>query len=319
MYPTLLAGTILQALITHLTHLRQGGVAGGKALHKPVMMLALMEVLDDAGRVSPEHIPVNEDLFRKFDAIWQQLIPGARTGDFFQPVLYLPNEGFWTVYTGSNRPADKKYSTLKGAAADGLWSRFKDEYTTLLASAEVRDIVRMVILDTYFPETKQRYWDTYGQPELIAQKEALLMVEEPAPRYIKRTKFVQFEGYVRYWKFRENILRLYDHTCCISGLRAQKEILHPLVDACHIQDHAKSGIDHLTNGLALCKNLHAAFDSGLISLSDDYRVLISKNLRETDTAYSLRRLEGLPIRLPEKPDFHPDVSLVRLHRTQWGV
>ena len=231
--------------------------------------------------------------------------------------MYLPNEGFWSVYTSSNRPADKKYNTLKGAAADGLWSRFNEEFTTLLTSSEVRDIVRMVILDTYFPETKQHYWNSYGQPELIAQKEALLLVEEPAPRFIKHSKFIQFEGYVRYWKFRENILRLYEHTCCISGLRAQKEMWHPLVDACHIQEHAKSGIDLPTNGLALCKNLHAAFDSGLISLSDEYRILVSKDFRESDSGYSLHRLAGQKIRLPACADYCPDISYIRLHRERW--
>jgi len=93
---------------------------------------------------------------------------------------------------------------------------------------------------------------------------------------------------------------------------------HPLVDACHIQDHAKSGIDHPTNGLALCKNLHAAFDSGLISLSDEYRVLVHRSLQESETAYSLRRMEGQPIRLPAQPDFRPGLSYIRLHRERWG-
>lgn len=320
MLSTLHTDSRLQTIVSHFTHLRQGGVANGKALHKPVLILALMDVLEEASSASPDHIPIDEDLYRRFGSIWQKLLPGTRTGDFFRPVLHLPNEGFWQVFTRANHPADKnkKYSSVKGATGDGLWSRFHEDFIGLLSLPEVRDIVRMVILDTYFPETKRRYWDTQGLPELIAQKEALLLVEESAPRYIKSTKFVQFEGYVRYWKFRENVLQLYDHTCCISGLRAQKEILHPLVDACHIQDHAKSGIDHPTNGLALCKNLHAAFDSGLISLSDDYQVLVSKSLRETETAYSLRRLAGHSIQLPARPDFRPDISLVRLHRKQWG-
>ncbi len=318
MFPTFLTNTPLQNLVTQLTHLKQGGVSSGKALHKPVMLLALMDVLEDSGRAKPEFIPIDETLYDRFNETWGKLIPEAKTGDFFQPVLYLPNERFWTVYTRSNRPVDKKYNTLKGAAADGLWSRFNEEYTTLLASSEVREIVRMVILDTYFPNTKYHYWASQGQAELIAEKEALIGVEERTPKYVSRLQFVQFEGFVRHWKFRENVLGLYDHTCCISGLRAQKEMWHPLVDACHIQDHAKSGIDHPTNGLALCKNLHAAFDSGLIALSDEYRVLVNKNLKETDTAYSLRRLTGYPIRLPARPYLRPELELVRLHRKQWG-
>jgi putative restriction endonuclease len=317
MLPTFLTDTLLQNLVTRLTHLKQGGVAGGKALHKPVMLLALMDVLEDSGRAKPKFIPIDETLRNQFNETWGKLIPEAKTGDFFKPVFYLPNEGFWTVFTRSNRPANKPFSSLKGAAADGLWSRFSEEYTTLLTSPEVREIVRMVILDTYFPETKYHYWASYGQPELMAEKEALIHVEEPTPRYIRQMQFIHFEGFVRHWKFRENVLGLYDHTCCISGLRAQKEMWHPLVDACHIEDHAKSGIDHPSNGLALCKNLHAAFDSGLISLSDEYRVLVSTDFRESDSGYSLHRLAGQKIRLPDRADCCPDISYIRLHRDRW--
>lgn len=317
MFSNFLTDVGLQSLVTHLIHLRQGGVPSGKALHKPVLLLALMDVLEDNRKANPEFIPIDETLNHRFKEIWSKLAPETVVGDFFQPVLYLPNEGFWTAYTNSRRPADKKYSSLKGAATDGVWSCFSEEYTTLLASSEVREIVRMVILDTYFPDTKYHYWTSYGQAELIAEKEPILRVEEPAPKYIRRLQFVQFEGFVRNWKFRHNVLVLYDHTCCISGLRAKKEMWHPLVDACHIQEHAKSGIDHPTNGLALCKNLHAAFDSGLISLSDEYRVLVSKDFRESDSGYSLRRLAGQKIRLPGHAHFYPDILYIRLHRDRW--
>ena len=100
MLPIFLSNTLLQKLITQLTHLKQGGVAGGKALHKPVMLLALMDVLEGRGRAKPEFIPIDETLYKRFDEILGKLIVGAKTGDFFQPVLYLPNEGFWTVYAG---------------------------------------------------------------------------------------------------------------------------------------------------------------------------------------------------------------------------
>jgi hypothetical protein len=45
----------LQELVNKITNLKRGGVAQGKALHKPVMILALMDVLE---KTSPEFIPV---------------------------------------------------------------------------------------------------------------------------------------------------------------------------------------------------------------------------------------------------------------------
>jgi putative restriction endonuclease len=49
-----------------------------------------------------------------------------------------------------------------------------------------------------------------------------------------------------------------------------------MVDACHIVPFSISYDDTITNGLALCPNLHRAFDRGLIAISDDYRVVVSE-------------------------------------------
>lgn len=316
MFSALYANPHLQNLVIHLTTLKQGGVADGKALHKPVMLIALMDLLEHGDAdVTPEHIPVDNRLKMRFERVWGYLSPERKTGNFFKPVFHLPNEGFWSVFTAANKPATKEYSSLKGAAEDGLWSRFQQEYVVLLGMPEVREIVRMVILDTYFPHTKQQYWADNGQAELIAE----LRVEEPAPTYVRRIQFIHFEGFVRHWKFRINVLQLYDHTCCISGIRAQKGTLHPLVDACHIVNHAQSGIDHPNNGLSLCKNLHAAFDAGLISISDDYRILVNGavDFKESDTIYSLKQLRGQKIRLPVNSIYHPGISYLQTHRLRW--
>lgn len=308
----------LQDLITRLTTLKQGGVPTGKALNKPVMILALIDILETG--VTPECIPINADLKKHFEKIWLLLIPNVKTGDFFMPVLHLPNEGFWNVYTSNKKPVAKKYSSINGAEKDGLWSRFNDEFVDLIQLQEVREIVRMTVLDTYFPSTKRQFWETYGQPELIAAGEPLLWVKEAAPRYIRRVKFTLFEGYVRHWQFRENVLQIYDHTCCISGLKTQKGRIYPLVDACHIEQHAVSGIDNLNNGLALCKNLHAAFDAGLISLTSDYRVLVTsaRDFHESDSPYNLRHLIGKSIRLPYTEQFYPAEQYLAAHRSRWG-
>ncbi len=308
----------LQSLTTRLTQLRLGGVSTGKAPHKPILLLALMQVLEDNGAARPDHIPINAALADQFQSIWRLLLPDTAVGDFFMPVFYLPNEGFWKVWTQADAAPVKKYSSLTGAQAAGAWSCFAEPYQNLLAAPEVREIVRMVLLDTYFPQTKAYFYATYGQAELIAETDVLLQLEEPSPRYLRKLDFGLREGYVRHWKFRGNVLRLYDHTCCISGLRVENALLHPLVDACHIDPHVSSGIDHPGNGLALCKNLHAAFDAGLIALSNDYRVLVSSAFEESTTAYSLRQLAGQRIRLPQAERYLPAVEYLKAHRKRWG-
>ena len=75
------------------------------------------------------------------------------------------------------------------------------------------------------------------------------------------------------------------------------------VDAAHIQPVERGGPDSSRNGLALMKSLHWAFDRGLVSLSDEGRILtVDRNLE----APILRllpdnRLAFLPTRIEQKP------------------
>lgn len=310
----------LQELVNKITKLKQGWILQGKALHKPVMVLALMDVMEHfPEKATPELIPVDADLNEIFNRIWVDLIPGQKVGSFFKPVFHLPHDGFWAVFKGSGLVADKEYSSIKGTMADGLWSRFGESYAALLNLPEVREIVRMAILDTYFPDTARLYWTQHGQAEFIAGEDRLPGVQEPLPNYVRKVQFVHFEGFIRHWKFRKKVLGVYDYTCCITGLRAQKGLVHPLVEACHIEGHARSGNNHPSNGLALSRNLHAAFDAGLISISDDYRVLVTNkpDFKESETLYSLKKLNGQKILLPNKEEYHPHKIYLQNHRVQW--
>ncbi len=120
-----------------------------------------------------------------------------------------------------------------------------------------------------------------------------------------------WEGFIREQKFTVHLLHLYNYTCCISGLRVEDATM---VDACHIKPHHLCGINSLDNGLALCPNLHRAFDAGLISLSDDYHVLVKKDLRESESAYGLKALAGRRILLPKEERFWRGREWVRGQR-----
>lgn len=61
-------------------------------------------------------------------------------------------------------------------------------------------------------------------------------------------------------------------------------------------------------------NLLTTFDAGLISLSDDYTVLVREKLVENDSVYGLKSLEGRKIRLPKERRFWPGREWVRWQR-----
>lgn len=113
--------------------------------------------------------------------------------------------------------------------------------------------------------------------------------------------------------FRKAVLGSYGHRCCITGNPVPE-----LLRASHIIAWSKSE-EHRANprnGLCLAATFDAAFDRGLITLDDDFRVLISSRLRSFLPNSELERtfltVEGRQINLPEKN--LPDLELIALHK-----
>lgn len=114
--------------------------------------------------------------------------------------------------------------------------------------------------------------------------------------------------------FRQTILRAYDIKCCISGINIPR-----LLVASHIKpwrDFPDQRLD-ARNGLCLSSLHDAAFDSGLITLDEQHRVLLSRHLRDHFTEPAVEQnfapYEGKPIRLPSKLA-EPDQEYTAFHR-----
>jgi len=152
------------------------------------------------------------------------------------------------------------------------------------------------------------------------------MLEESPAEYsakLKRLKeqlnaeTYQIEIHARDTLFRREIVRLYDDQCCVTGVRVSAPYAFSMVDACHIVPFYKTFNNHPTNGIALCPNLHRAFDKGAISIDDDYRVVVSPTFVENESsAYSLNVLNGKQIDLPKDAQFLPDLAALAWHRKQ---
>lgn len=105
--------------------------------------------------------------------------------------------------------------------------------------------------------------------------------------------------------FRAKVMRAYSSTCAVCSLK------HPdLLDAAHIvSDASIGGYATVTNGLALCKIHHAAYDRNLLGISPDYVVRIDAALLdEVDgpmLRHGLQDMEGRNIVLPRAKANYP--------------
>ena len=115
--------------------------------------------------------------------------------------------------------------------------------------------------------------------------------------------------------FRKSVLSAYEYSCCITGLTDTR-----LLIASHIKPWAKcnSGNERTdaTNGLCLNALHDKAFDKGLITIDNDFKVVISRVLKDAiphDTFVDyFVRYEGKRINLPSRGK--PSESYLSYHR-----
>jgi putative restriction endonuclease len=111
------------------------------------------------------------------------------------------------------------------------------------------------------------------------------------------------------------VLASYNCRCCITGNPVPE-----LLIASHILPWGRFPEQRLNprNGLCLAQTQDAAFDKGLITLDEDYRIVLSSYLREFFPNDALSRnfvvYEGKQIELPEK--FLPDGEFMQMHREE---
>ena len=99
--------------------------------------------------------------------------------------------------------------------------------------------------------------------------------------------------------YRDRVLAAFDNSCCISGIQTPD-----LIQACHIKPYRiceRDGMEEqktdVRNGLCMSVLHHKAFDSGLITIDEEHRLLISsewEDLADDDTFF--RPYEGRRIR-----------------------
>jgi putative restriction endonuclease len=134
----------------------------------------------------------------------------------------------------------------------------------------------------------------------------LVAEDEAAPRraYVTAT----FRRRLHQAAFRERVIRAYQERCALCRLRHRD-----LLDAAHITpDSADEGEPVVSNGLALCKLHHAAFDAFFFAVRPDYRIEVRPSiLAETDgpmLVVGLQQIHGNRIELPARAIDRPDAD-----------
>lgn len=113
--------------------------------------------------------------------------------------------------------------------------------------------------------------------------------------------------------FRRAVLDAYDARCAVTGWKLINGGGRAETEAAHIRPVEHGGPDSVRNGLALSGTAHWMFDRGLISLSDNLDILVSRQVNDRPSVEAIINPSGralAPVREWDRP--HP--AFLHWHR-----
>lgn len=313
---------LLAKYITAFKKLRIDRSHGGAAPHKPILLLSVCQVFEQ-NIFNSSRIYLSPDLVALFKVNWNLLVTTNHDCRITYPFFYMKSEGFWRLVTcpgyGSFIAANtviKGFNQLK-AIID--YAEIDTDLFILMKEPVNNKILQSFLLNEYFPNTKARFAQLeVEQGKLLDELEGKIL-HESAQEYraeidelLKRNN--EEEIFLRGSMFKKEIPKIYNYSCCVSGMRIDATVNISMIDACHIVPFSESYDDTITNGVALCPNLHRAFDRGLIGIDEDYKVTVTKNFKEAQSDYGILKFEGKQIQLPKEKQYWPDQDKLNWHR-----
>lgn len=178
-----------------------------------------------------------------------------------------------------------------------------------ISEIEFADIVRDGLQKTLDPANAVRL----ELDAAHADPETLALVNASEEEQERRVVQILMNRKIRDASFRRQVCEAYDNTCAITGLRMVNGGGKAEAQAAHIWSVGSGGPDVVQNGLALSATVHWLFDRHLISLTDDYGLLVSHN-RVPGELRSLFEQQLQRIRLPKNQALWPRPQYIQQHR-----
>ena len=135
----------------------------------------------------------------------------------------------------------------------------------------------------------------------------------PGIDQVRRVEQMLINRKIRDANFRRQVCDAYDDRCAVTWLRIINGGGRSEVQAAHIWGVGAGGPDVVQNGIALSGTVHWLFDRHLISLTNEYRLLVSHNKVPAELRVLFeRQLER--IHLPKDERLWPHPAYIDKHR-----
>lgn len=282
-------------VVRRFAGIRQWRAGEHRAPHKPLLLLlALGRLQAGSERLAP-FVAVEEPLRRLLE---QYGHPRGRQRPEYPFWRLSSDEGIWEIE--SSRPVevtsagDPRLSSLRRADVRGGFTAEVAE--ALSNNSELLERIAADLLTSQFPPS---------------------LHEDICDAVGLRTSLQLVARQRRDPDFRVEVLRAYEYRCAMCGYDGKLDAASVGLDAAHIRWWAYAGPDAIDNALALCALHHRALDRGVVGVSKDLRITVSRRFHGGGRARELIiDLAGEPLGRPQSGLPVPAIDHIGWHRSE---
>lgn len=298
----------------------------GFAPHKPILLISVIELIEK-GIIDSNKVFITPELVLAFKNNWEKLVVTSHHSNFALPFFHMRSEPFWRLATHSGLEKiltkSKSIKSFKALNENVAFAEIDQALFLLLSNTIQSQMFLEILLDNYFSETKLNFYQNTIEDAQF--KIEMQLVNEPREEYQRKIFELKHqlneeeydeEIFVRGGIFKRTIPKIYNYSCCISGMRVETTKNIQMIDACHIVPFSISNDDTIPNGISLSPNLHRAFDRGLITVNNEYIVRVSPIVKDNESKWSISQFEGTEIILPSEAKWFPSLESLSWHNKE---
>lgn len=291
-----------------------------RAPHKPLLLLSVIDRFAEKS-FQANFIELDSDLIELFAIYWAKVtVPGKR-GNISMPFWHLQSDGFWHLLPREGKQniveLSSKIHSIGGLREVTFGAKVDDELYELIKTEQSRNILRTVLIQTYFSADIQPKLIEQGTINLQSFLYSQQLLQKAKRAEIINDAAVEIDKYKtesRDQGFRRAIVSIYEYRCAFCGIRILTPEGHSVIDAAHIIPWSISHNDDPRNGMALCKLCHWAFDEGLMTVTPQFSVKTSQQLNTNHNLPShLTALNGRHIIAPDDQLYWPHLDCLNWH------
>lgn len=198
---------------------------------------------------------------------------------------------------------------LRNTPRHQIGTRLQGRSVRPLSDEDFAAILAASLSETLAPENSERL----NLPQAVSAEARSHLHQPMLGIQDRRIELVLTNRIIREASFRSLICKAYQARCAVSRLQIHDNSGNPEVQAAHIWAVADGGTDVVQNGIALCATVHWLFDRHVMTIDDDYRLIVANTKVPVEFQAAFGR-QCAPLHLPKNPSERPYPSYLAKHR-----